>query len=685
MTKHPRKRAHPRPQPKPAIPKKAISPVIPHKKRSLVIFTVIAILAAIPFSLGKYIEFNSPGAFDSGAYIYSAKHILDGARIGIDEKPSAQAGTLLVNMLGVWLFGFNETGPKLMQTILQAVALIVMFVAMRRLFGTAAAAVGVIVASVYLSAPLLAKFGNVKEQYMIACMVIGISCFILYQLGGRWYHVLLAGAFVSWGPLFKQTGVSAIMAIGVFVLAQPLLRHKNYRQTGIDILLLIAGAVVSLAPVYLWLIVERAPISYWPYSFASKPFTTVLEGSFAETPTEPINQPIDSNAVQNKPGTEEKSEKKGLISKILPDYVTGSWKILSAEQRKQPALRVLRYYWLLLLPISLAIASIIARIVKMFYRHRPKLDRGITSIQDRLVLLFGIWWFFDMALVWVSPRSYEQYYLPLNASAAMLGGYLIGIYQNRFQSDAPKTKWLVIGFLGLWLMMLMSWHIFFGITKAPHSGTSYGSRQRGYVQRLSEINQRRKDNSTYSWERVGRYIHEHSTPNDKIYVWGWWPGIYVAAQRLSSAPKAFEGTMHTLSPQTLSDRIDEILTAFKKIPPKFIVDSRKRHFPWDRPPYELWPVLRKYMGVEKEGFLPKDPNSIAAYDRTWMGFLRERYGDNEAQRYKAMEPFRKYVMENYELAEPRQYIIAKDGQLVDTVFEPHVVFRRKDAGKKKSD
>jgi hypothetical protein len=111
--------------------------------------------------MGKYFEFKSPGAYDSGANVYSAKHILDGAEIGVEEKHSASLGTLLVNILGVWLCGFNETGPKLVQTILQAAALLLMFVAARKLFGTLPAAVCVIVASVYLSAPLIAKFGNV--------------------------------------------------------------------------------------------------------------------------------------------------------------------------------------------------------------------------------------------------------------------------------------------------------------------------------------------------------------------------------------------------------------------------------------------------------------------------------------------------------------------------------------------
>ena len=164
----------------------------PHQqnRKKIAVFVIVAILAAIPFSMGKYFEFNSPGPFDSGAYVYSAKRILDGAKLWIDEIPSAQPGTLLVNMLGVWLCGFNETGPKFMQMVLQIAALVLMFIAMRKLFGTLAAAVGVIVASIYLSAPLIAKFGNVKEQHMIAFMVLGISCFVLRQMDGKWWYCI---------------------------------------------------------------------------------------------------------------------------------------------------------------------------------------------------------------------------------------------------------------------------------------------------------------------------------------------------------------------------------------------------------------------------------------------------------------------------------------------------------------
>ncbi|MBA7508055.1 hypothetical protein ES706_06786 [subsurface metagenome] len=619
-------------------------------------FIIIAILAAIPFCMGKYFEFNSPGAFDSGSYVYSARHILEGAKIGIDEKPSAQMGTLLVNILGVRLFGFNETGPKLIQTILQAGALVLMFFAMVKLFGVLPATVGVIIASIYLSAPLMAKYGNVKEQHMIAFMVLGVSCFVLYQLGNRWWYAILAGAFLSLAPLFKETGISAITAVGLFVIAQPLLKHRSWKKTGIDILLLIAGAALIISPICLWLAVEKAPINYFPYySFVGRPLAKSLQGSQDQTQEEQAEPNAIAGTVQPPPA------RQGLLMKFMPAYVRDSWQILKPEQTKEAKLRVFRWYRVLILPIALALGSIVLRIaycvLRLFFARRITHDAG--RIYDRFVLLFAVWWLLDMAFVWISPRSYEQYYLPLNASAAMLGGYLIAIYHNKVKSATYKPMWMITGFVGIVLMIIMSWHIFFGLKKSPHTGAIYRDRatgnpekDKGYAQKMNEISQHPK----YDWVLVGEHIRNNSTQKDKIYVWGWVPGIYVAAQRLSPTPKAFEGTMHTISPEVLSERIDEILDAFEKEPPKFIVDSRKRHFPWDRPPLELWPQTQK-------GFLPANEQIAGQYDTMYAKMLREKIEPDEALRYEAMKPFREFVMKNY--------------KIVRSFVNPHVLFQRK--------
>ncbi|RKY22619.1 MAG: hypothetical protein DRP62_07315, partial [Planctomycetota bacterium] len=585
------------------------------------IFALIAILVAIPFTLGKYFEFNSPGAFDSGAYVYSAKHILDGAEIGVEEIPSAQLGTLLVNILGVWLCGFNETGPKLVQAVFQAAALLLMFIALYKLFGKLPAAVGVFIASVYLSAPLIAKFGNVKEQYMIACMVAGISCFVLRQLGGRWWLAFLTGAFVSWAPLFKPTGVSAIGAIGLFVVVQPFLKHRTPKQTAVDILLLLAGAAAAIGPLYIWLIGWNVKLAL-PYEFVWKTIAKMLPAGAA------------AGQAQSASG-----------------YIAGSRELVPFSQQWP---RVLRYYGLLILPITLAAGAITARIVKIMWRsigknHQSKIENRKSKTEnryDRFVLLFAVWWLLDMAFVWISPRSYEQYYLPLNASAAMLGGYLIALYTDKLTSTIYKTRWRVVGFIGFVCMLVMSWHIFFGIEKSPHSGRDYGRKRRGYIQKLNEVSMRRKHNLKAPWEVVGEYIRRRSEPSDRIYVWGWYPGIYVAAQRFSSASKAF--SMPRQPPRKIKQVVKTLLEEFSRQMPLYIVDARKRHIPVERPPYELWPIVPKgFMGAKKARFLSLDKNEIATYDSHWFDFLKKQFDEDEALRYKELKPFRDFVMQNY--------------------------------------
>ena len=673
MSKPARKRKLPKKHAKPQKREPAILDALQSKKKFIVL-VIITILAAIPFGLGKHFELNTPGPYDSGAYVYSAKRVIDGAIIGVDERPSAQLGTLLVNMLGVWLFGFSETGPKLIQGILQAAALVLMFIAMRKLFGTLPAAVGVIVASIYLSAPLIAKFGNVKEQYMIAFMVMAISCFVLRQFGGGWWWAVLAGAFVIWAPLFKQTGASAMAAIGLFILIQPIFKHRSWKLTASDIGLLAAGAVIAIAPACVWLQVYHGG-RMLPYAFVWKPVISSLTSSQEEPKPKPVETETDPNTAQDKPA------EKGLLAKLLTGYVVESWKTLEPAERKEVARRVFRYYKLLILPIALAAGAIAIRIVRMFRRAaRAEKDRKINY--DRFVFLFAVWWLLDMAFVWISPRSYEQYYLPLNASAAMLGGYLIATYTHLLANPVNKNIWRVVGLIGLLIMIGVSWHIFFGIEKSPHSNTTYRNsagepeRRRGYAQKLKDLADRKKGVRGY-WEIAGQYIRRDSTPSDKIYVWGWVPGIYVQAQRLSTVPEAFEGTMHTLSPEALSKKVQTILNAFEKEPPKFIVDTHKIHFPWDRPPLELWPILPKgLMGMKETGFLPANKLIIDRYNTEYSKYLSEKVEPDEALRYKAMQPFREYVMNNYQISEINQYVRIQNNRLFHRMFGENVVFKR---------
>jgi len=624
---------------------KSAGPKLIQKRSELFLIIAAVILAGIPFCLGKYFEFNSPGPFDSGANVYSAAHILAGAEIGVEEKPSADTGTLLVNILGVKLFGFNEFGPKMLQGIMQAVALIIMFIAMRKCFCTLSASIAVIISSVCLSSPLIAKFGNVKEQYMIACMVAGISFYLLYLFYNKWFFAAFAGGLIAWAPLFKVTGASATGALGLFVLLGAVFRNRTVKQTLKDILFLLLGVIIAIGPLYIWIIFRDVRMGL-PYSFAWNMFARFFESA---------------GAGGGGAGTE------GYAS-------TGRTFVSFTEQCP----RVLRYYQLFILPVSLALGSIFAGIIRFFMKR--KVSREKPFFADRVVLLLVFWWILDMAFVWISPRSYEQYYLPLTASGAMLGGYLTALFWFGMKNAARKRNWIIAGLISLLVMFFMTWHIFFGISKSPHTGRSYGNKRKGYLQKYQEISRRRAQGLKGYWEAVGDYIRNHSEPDEKIYVWGWYPGIYVRAQRFSSATKAFSITRET--PNKLKRQVDMLLSEFGREKPKFIVDSRKLHIPTNRPPYELWPIAPQgFMGLEQSTFLLNDKRIVDSYDSWWTEQLREAFGDDEAERYKILKPFRQFVMDNYEIVEPRHWVAVPKSRyyLLHRMFGTHVLFRLKEA------
>ena len=591
---------------------------------------LVIILAGIPFLLGRYFEFNYPDPFDSAANVYSAQHILNGAKIGVDEKPSAGLGTLLVNILGVKLFGFSEFGPKLIQTIMMAGAFILMFAAMRKLFGKLPAAVGVIVACIYTSSPLIAKFGNVKEQYMIACMVASVSLLILQQMGGKWWLGFLAGAVAAWAHLFKETGVSVVGAMGLFVIVQPIFKLRTWKQAGIDILLLLGGAAASLAPLFIWILGWHVQIAL-PFYFVWNAIAGLL------------------------PKAQAAGAQAGNYATQIRDVIP------FADQWP----KVLRYYLALCLPVALALGAIIVGIGNLILSFVHK-QEATSAKKDygRFLILLAVWWILDMAFVWISPASYEQYYLPLTASGAMTGGYLIAVYRDKLAAAVFKTKWVVTGMAGFVVMVVMCWHIIFGLPRSPYSGVKYPQKRNGFVQRWDEIAARRMGAKGY-WEQAGEYIRSRTAPTDKIYVWGWVPGIYLSAQRFSSSPVAFESEMHTRPPAQLEQVVDGLLESFNKEMPKYIVDSRKQHLPLDRFKFELWPyVPAGFMGFAKGQFLPNNPQAVAEFEKEWGELERERFGDAEAKRFEIMGKFRKFIREHYE---------------IDQIFGDEIVFKLKSA------
>jgi hypothetical protein len=319
---------------------------------------------------------------------------------------------------------------------------------------------------------------------------------------------------------------------------------------------------------------------------------------------------------------------------------------------------------------------------KLNYKAQ-KIILNNTAIYDFLVLV--IWVIVASTIVQVifiqlvsKDIKYHQYRIILSASVIILGLGPVASLKEKFSPQNSFLRWSLVGITSTVCMVITAWPIVFGIDVSTHSGNAYGFRTRGYSQRFKTSSELRTGLSSMAWQNVGEYIRNRTSENDKIYVWGWVPGIYVSAQRLS--PTASACIMPRPAPANLANSISEILEDFKREKPKFIVDSRKLHIPTDWPPYELWPIAHIDTPSGKAGwFVPNNRIVTEKYDKWWAELLRKNFGEEEADRYLILAPLRQFVMDNYEVVEPRRFVKSDSPFYIIThqIFGEHIVFELK--------
>lgn len=744
---------------------------------------VVLVIAAIPFCYGKYLEFNTNDPFDGGLYAYSGQCVVNGQKVGVDVFPSARPATLLVNVIGVRLFGYSEFGSKVIQLLMQVCAIGLMYYTVRRLYGILPAAVSVVLAAFYLSCPPFAKTGNVKEQFMIACMIVTACAFILNQYGGKWWWLLISGGAGVNIYYFKPTGVSVLIAILVFIIAQPLLRKRRWKEAGRDIVLLAAGTVVGFVPLmtfYFWqgrlsFFMKAFPaslvklfifgfIAYGLILFAYRliikaggekastvikkvPFKSIVSvvilffvilasvALFAKRGPDTVFNKFRTNPVVGsvfmKVYRVTNPAKKMLKRVFSPQsgYIAGS-KSVSIFSTQFAG--VMQKYRAFVVPIGLSLLAIIWWLGGVFAsfkkRKSPDDDDADPDIAakrvDRFVLLLAIWWVLDMLFIWISPQNHVQYYLPLNSSAAMLAGFAVYKCKEKpWGFCCVLAIWLLVDLLLMWglrratvdgvviklVVIGVSVGIWLGAKnlKVPVVATivllmvcCVGTWYQWNKVNLKVFEDRveaAKMKRVPVWEQLSHYIRDNSSQDDGLYVWGWYPGIYVQSQRFTPVTRMVAySNMHADSPKTMVRRIEKMVGELKADPPKYIVDSQKIHYPYgDHPVFDLWPAwLSRSNGQVHTRFFrgQKYPqkkaftvDEVKRYEEHTLNYMEnmirvvltdlrrqggavneekaEKMAHNERLRHEAMLPLRNFVVENY--------------AIVPVNAGGHVLFKRK--------
>jgi len=726
-------------------------------------------VAAIPFCYGKYLEFSTDGAFDGGLNVYHAKCLVQGQKISQDVNVSARPATLLVNVIGVALFGFSELGPKIIQTIMQLAALLLMFATLRKIYGIIPAATSLILAAFYLSCPPYSKYGNAKEQFMIACMIVAACSLMLRHYGrSRWWLILSGAAAVN-AFYFKPTGVSVAIAMVIYLLTQPFLPAPSdepnrlryrWRQMIEDINLLLIGSIAGLVPLsifYIWQERFGGFLLRFPAS-AVILLTAIAMPCFVLCRLAALSSRYDSFnfqwqthkrlwltllillAVVSIPSISYTGLNGIPLIKAamcLPhkavafmnidtgggSYLAGSRSVSDFQSQYNT---VTRYYGSFIIPIGLSLLAIIWG-ASRFIAHLTCRPNRIVSIPDaatpqqkifrqgpdRFVLLLGVWWILDMCFVWVSPRSYVEYFLPLNASAAMLAAYAIfRCWHKTIGFVWLLATWPLVDLILTWpipsatlpyitlrtantvqaywgnffwftLPLIIAIFIYILLRKnrpaickvllASLLCISIFQFNADNLKAFSDRVAAQQGHPISLWEQIGDYIRDNSGPDDGLYVWGWYPGIYVRAQRFCPAGQVAESNMHTDSPPFLGGKINTLVKQLQDNPPRFIVDSQKMEYPYNtHPVFDLWP---RTPGENPKFWPAQGPDTdrsnrqlcdyVEQYVYTMLTHPKRPAGplpqekarslaQLERNRHEQMLPLRRFVMANYQpVTDPR--------------------------------
>ncbi len=378
-------------------------------------------------------------------------------------------------------------------------------------------------------------------------------------------------------------------------------------------------------------------------------------------------------------------------------YISGSRDVSDFSSQ---TVNVVKYYFSFIVPIGFGLLATGWSVKELLVKRSSRASISVAGENscnkkqfnniERIVLLFVVWWILDMVFVWISPRNYVQYYLPLNASAAMLAAY--SIYKCLKQGAGfviLGVLWLLTGFIFALIvnylefsflqilpfvlllltyiaikMKLITLNSSIALSVAMCIMIVCLNLGKGNnINKCFDRYKRANINDISTWKYLARTI-KPSTPNDDggLYVWGWFPGIYVHSQRLCPTIYPSESNMHSDSPDKLKNKIDKVVSDLNSNPPLFIVDSQKRHWPYYSPIFDLWPrngktgkhmVSNKYDKHKASIYDSVELNSykVMTDSRRSGGAMPEdrarKLAQKERARHEVMASLRLFVMENY--------------------------------------
>jgi len=436
---------------------------------------VAVTLALIPLiALSQFMAWYRTDVVDDQMFAYFGWRIAHGAVVYRDVWDNKPPGIYWVNALAM-LIGRDSYAGVIAICVLALVVAHGCFLGVcASLFYRGAAAITTVLLGFYLTHGYYTGGTNRTETFLVACELAAVLCYVrgFARPGwGKWYACgLLCGAAF----LFKQVGLAAFGAMllhtGVLTVTR-ILRPKQAIQR---IVLVLAGAMSTVAVAALALSAQGALKEAW---FAAFGFN-------------------------------------------LAYFATGTtrfpYRYFSYYMLKENFFPILR------LPLLMAAAASIHAALWALRPHLrpPEIAQSLQPREPacpRYMLLFVFWAVLAFWAALLSPHAFRHYLVPVIPPLLLVCGYLVNILQAemRLLVRFQQRIWTAGAFVA----------IAFFISDAVRRQWEEFSKV--YVPRFIQ-------HERAEWEVIGDVVRMATGPQDRIQCWGYYPGVYLHARRINA-------------------------------------------------------------------------------------------------------------------------------------------------------
>lgn len=354
-----------------------------------------------------------PGV-DSGFFLYAGAQLLKGKLLFVDVWDHKGPGIFWIDALGLWLGHNSRWGVFMLEFLSLAGAFGLGLIALRRLWGNAAALVGLLAGVFFLNGVL--EGGNLTEEYPLLFNFAAFFIFVFWivsadshKKSAQFWPYFAVGALFSASFLFRANNGGVQLVIGLAILAGGLI-DRDFLATFKKLVFIGAGAILVFALVLLY---------FWMNHTLAEMIRGAFTYNFLDTAAADAGSKLDA-------------------------LNTGLGKL-----------------GLAIVPVSLGLAFSLFDLFNRIFRK-------ITLVSDRLLIFMLISPLVEIYLSSLSGRSYGHYYICWTTIVMVLSGY--GIFRAAAWLPGGAVKllnsWMTVG-AALVLALVLAWSQ--GIVRDYHS------------------------------------------------------------------------------------------------------------------------------------------------------------------------------------------------------------------------